>query len=129
MILFHKSMSQMELLLEQSRDIWANAFFTGNYDVLAQYEHDKFKVIYEQEGRVESNYTRYDRIAHAVKNGVWKPQNPDVEFEEFEFNRDETECQILIGLDKDKRLIQEHWIYDNGWKITELRFLKSKNHF
>ncbi|ALH94748.1 hypothetical protein [Acinetobacter equi] len=119
----------MELLLEQSRDIWANAFFTGNYDVLAQYEHDKFKVIYEQEGRVESNYTRYDRIAHAVKNGVWKPQNPDVEFEEFEFNRDETECQILIGLDKDKRLIQEHWIYDNGWKITELRFLKSKNHF
>jgi hypothetical protein len=129
MILFHKSMLQMELLLEQSRDIWANAFFTGNYDVLAQYEHDKFKVIYEQEGRVESNYTRYDRIAHAVKNGVWKPQNPDVEFEEFEFNRDETECQILIGLDKDKRLIQEHWIYDNGWKITELRFLKSKNHF
>ncbi len=46
------------------------------------------KVVYEQEGRVESNYVRYERIAHAVKNGVWKPQKPDVEFEEYEFNRD-----------------------------------------
>lgn len=73
----------MELQLEQSRDIWANAFFTGNYEVLAQYEHATFKVVYEQEGRVEGNYTRYDRIAHAVQNGVWKPRNPDIEFDEF----------------------------------------------
>ena len=116
----------MELQLEHSRDAWANAFFTGNYDVLAQYEHDTFKVIYEQEGRVESNYMRYERIAHAVQNGVWKPRNPDIEFEEFEFNRDETECDILIGLEVDKCLIKEHWIYDGSWKITELRFLKKQ---
>lgn len=116
----------MELQLEQSRDVWGNAFFTGNYEVLAQYEHETFKVVYEQEGRIESNYTRYDRIAHAVQNGVWKPRNPDIEFEEFEFNRDETECEILIGLLEDKRLIREYWIYEDGWKITELRFLKKQ---
>ncbi|OTG79781.1 hypothetical protein B9T31_16785 [Acinetobacter sp. ANC 4558] len=114
----------MELQLEHSRDIWINAFFTGNCEVLAQYEHDTFKVIYEQDGRVESNYTRYDRITHAVQNGVWKPRNPEIEFEEFEFNRDETICDVLIGLDQNLHLIQEHWIYEQGWKITELKFLK-----
>ena len=41
--------------LESIRDIWMDAFFTGNYDVLAQYEDQKFKVVYEQDGRVESN--------------------------------------------------------------------------
>ena len=71
----------MDNQLEQVRDIWVNAFFTGNYEVLAQYEDEHFKVVYEQADRVESNYTRYEKIAHAVKNGVWKPQKPDVEFE------------------------------------------------
>lgn len=114
----------MELELQQSRDIWENAFFTGNYEVLAHYEHRSFKVIYEQEGRVEANYTRYDRIAHAVQNGVWKPRNPDIMFEEFNFNRDGTLCHILVGLKEGARLIRESWLYEQGWKISELRFLK-----
>ena len=116
----------MDNQLEQIRDIWVNAFFTGNYETLAQYEDEHFKVVYEQDGRIESNYTRYDRIAHAVKNGVWKPQKPDVESEEFEFNRDQNECQILIILEGDRQQIRELWVNDGIWKITELRFLKIK---
>ena len=112
--------------LEQIRDIWVNAFFTGNYETLAQYEDEHFKVVYEQDGRIESNYTRYDRIAHAVKNGVWKPQKPDVESEEFEFNRDQNECQVLIVLEGDHQQIRELWVNDGVWKIKELRFLKIK---
>ena len=111
----------MDNQLEQIRDIWVNAFFTGNYETLAQYEDEHFKVVYEQDGRIESNYTRYDRIAHAVKNGVWKPQKPDVESEEFEFNRDQNECQVLIH-----QQIRELWVNDGVWKIKELRFLKIK---
>lgn len=90
----------MDNQLEQARDIWVNAFFTGQYEVLAQYEHEQFKVMDERQNRVESNHTRYERIAHAVKNGVWKPQKPEVEFEEFEFDYDQTRCQITIGLEK-----------------------------
>lgn len=66
----------MDNQLEHIRDIRVNAFFTGNYDVLAQYEDESFRVVYEKEGVTESNYTRYEKIAHAVKNGVWKPQKP-----------------------------------------------------
>ena len=116
----------MDNQLEQIRDIWVNAFFTGNYETLAQYEDEHFKVVYEQDGRIESNYTRYDRIAHAVKNGVWKPQKPDVESEEFEFNRDQNECQVLIVLEGDHQQIREFWMNDGIWKIKELRFLKIK---
>lgn len=116
----------MDNQLEQIRDIWVNAFFTGNYETLAQYEDEHFKVVYEQDGRIESNYTRYDRIAHAVKNGVWKPQKPDVESEEFEFNRDQNECQVLIVLEGDHQQIRELWVNDGIWKIQELRFLKIK---
>lgn len=116
----------MENQLEQIRDIWVNAFFTGNYETLAQYEDEHFKVVYEQDGRIESNYTRYDRIAHAVKNGVWKPQKPDVESEEFEFNHDQNECQVLIVLEGDHQQIRELWVNDGVWKIKELRFLKIK---
>lgn len=116
----------MDNQLEQIRDIWVNAFFTGNYETLAQYEDEHFKVVYEQDGRIESNYTRYDRIAHAVKNGVWKPQKPDVESEEFEFNRDQNECQVLIVLEGDHQQIREFWMNDGVWKIKELRFLKIK---
>ena len=116
----------MDNQLEQIRDIWVNAFFTGNYETLAQYEDEHFKVVYEQDGRIESNYTRYDRIAHAVKNGVWKPQKPDVESEEFEFNRDQNECQVLIVLEGDHQQIRELWVNDGVWKIKELRFLKIK---
>ena len=36
----------MDNQLEQVRDIWVNAFFTGNYEVLAQYEDEHFKVVY-----------------------------------------------------------------------------------
>lgn len=114
----------MELQLQQSRDIWENAFFTGNYAVLARYEHACFKVIYEQEGRVEASYTRYDRIAHAVANGLWKPRNPDILFEELKFNQDQSKCEILVCLKQDHTLIREYWINQNGWKIQELRFLK-----
>lgn len=116
----------MNYLLEQTRDAWTNAFFTGNYKVLAQYEDENFKVVYEQDGRVESNYMRYEQIAHAVQNGVWKPRNPDVEFEEFEYNYDANQCTVLVGLEQDGTLIQELWILDKKWKIIELRFLKKK---
>lgn len=115
----------MDNQLEHIRDIWVNAFFTGNYAVLADYEDEHFKVVYEQEGRVETNYVRYERIAHAVNNGVWKPKKPDVEFEEYEFNRNQTECKILIGLTENQQQIQEIWHFHQGWKIQELRFLKA----
>jgi len=115
----------MDNQLEHIRDIWVNAFFTGNYAVLADYEDEHFKVVYEQEGRVETNYVRYERIAHAVNNGVWKPKKPDVEFEEYEFNRDQTQCKILIGLTENQQQIQEIWHFHQSWKIQELRFLKA----
>ena len=118
----YDEVSTMDNQLEKIRDIWVNAFFTGNFDLLAQYEHADFKVVYEQEGHVESNLTHYERIAHAVKNGVWKPQKPTVEFEEFEFDRDLTRCKILIGLENQKK-IQELWGNQGAWKIVELRFL------
>ena len=113
----------MDNQLEHIRDIWINAFFTGNVKLLVQYEHADFKVVYEQQDRVESSLTRYDRIAHAVKNGVWKPQKPEVTFEEFEFDYDLTRCQILMGLMEGKK-IQERWVRDEVWNIIELRFLK-----
>ena len=50
---------------------------------------------------------------------------PDVEFEEFEFDRDQTRCQVLIGL------VENHsnpktWVFDQGWKIQELIVFKKQ---
>lgn len=115
----------MDSQLEEVREIWANAFYTGHYEVLRQYEHEDFRVVFEQKNRVETSYVRYDRIAHAVKNGVWKPHKPEVEYEDYEYNADQTECCVVTGLAKDKHRIQELWRYANEWKIIELRFLKS----
>ena len=117
----------MDNQLETIREIWISAFFTGDYDVLRQYEHDHFKVVYEEDGRVEGNYTRYDRIAHAVNNGVWKPQKLDIDIEEYTYNREQTECEILLGLEDRPHYIREIWQdTDNGWQIIELRFLKTQ---
>ena len=112
--------------LEKTRDIWVNAFFTGDYEVLEQYESEHFKVVYEEDGRVESNYTRYEKIAHAVNNGVWKPRKLNIEFEEYEYDREQKQCRVLIGLDANHPKIQELWQNLDGWKITELRFLKDQ---
>lgn len=117
----------MDNQLEQTRDSWVNAFFTGNYVLLAELEDQKFKVINEKKGTVESNLTRYEKIAHAVQNGVWKPQKPSVLSEEFEFDRDLTTCKITIHLEDEAILIQELWVFEEQWKIIELRFCKPNN--
>ncbi|WP_407410538.1 hypothetical protein [Acinetobacter sp.] len=109
--------------LESIRDHWVEAFFNGDYAALAQYEDQDFKVIYEQEGRVESHYTRYTQIEHAVQNGVWKPQKLDVEAELFDFDENLQHCQVQVELSNQQK-IQENWVYTTEWKITELRFLK-----
>ncbi|OTG79599.1 hypothetical protein [Acinetobacter sp. ANC 4648] len=114
----------MDRQLEQTRDSWVNAFFTGNYDVLAAHEDQSFKVINEKEGISESSLMRYEKIAHAVKNGVWKPQKPNVLSEEFEFDHDLTECKITISLENEATIIQELWVFKEDWKIVELRFCK-----
>ena len=114
----------MDRQLEQTRDGWINAFFTGNFEGLAQFEAPSFKVIYEKEGITESSVTRYEKIAHAVKNGVWKPQKPEISSEEFEFDREQTHCKVTLELENELRQIQELWIYDLDWKIIELRFCK-----
>ena len=114
----------MDKQLEQTRDSWINAFFTGNYTVLAAHEDPSFKVINEQQGSTESSLTRYEKIAHAVKNGVWKPQKPNVLSEEFEFDRDLTQCIVTLELEDQATIIRESWVYQDDWKITELRFCK-----
>ena len=68
----------MDNQLEQARDAWVNAFFTGNVELLAHYEDEDFKVVYTAESRVENRETRYANIQHAVNNGVWKPIKPNV---------------------------------------------------
>lgn len=116
----------MDNQLEQTRDSWVNAFFTGNYTLLAQHEDQNFKVIHEKKGTIESNLTRYEKIAHAVKNGVWKPQKPNVLSEEFEFDRDLTVCKVTIHLENEAVLIEELWKFEQAWKIIELRFCKPR---
>lgn len=116
----------MDKQLEQTRDSWINAFFTGNYAVLAEHEDPGFKVVNEQQGSTESSLTRYEKIAHAVENGVWKPQKPNVVSEEFEFDRDLTQCWVTLELEDQATIIRESWVYQDDWKITELRFCKVK---
>ena len=112
----------MDNQLEQIRDIWVNAFFTGNYEVLAKLEDSDFKVVYEQEDRVETNYTRYEKIAHAVNNGVWKPKKLEILTEDFEFDRELTQCKVTLTLENEATIIQELWIFRDDWKVAELRF-------
>ena len=69
----------MDNQLEQARDAWVNAFFTGNVELLAHYEDEDFKVVYTAESCVENRETRYANIQHAVNNGVWKPIKPNVD--------------------------------------------------
>ena len=117
----------MDLSLEQQRDHWLNAFYTGQVQELMQYEHPEFKVVYEAQGKIESNLSRYTSIQHAVQNGVWKPRHLEIQTEEFEFNPAQTECRILLHLVQPEQIIQETWQYQSGvWRILELRFCKPR---
>ena len=84
----------MDNQLEQARDAWVNAFFTGNVELLAHYEDEDFKVVYTAESCVENRETRYANIQHAVNNGVWKPIKPNVDSEEYEFDREQVNCRV-----------------------------------
>lgn len=117
----------MDLSLEQCRDHWLNAFYTGQVQELMLYEHAEFKVVYEAQAKAESNLSRYACIQHAVQNGVWKPRHLDIQTEMFEFNSTQTECRILLYLVQPEQMVQETWHYlSDAWQITELRFLKTK---
>ena len=117
----------MDLSLEQCRDHWLNAFYTGQVQELMQYEHPEFKVVYEAQGKVESNLSRYASIQHAVQNGVWKPRHLEIQTEMFEFNPTQTECRILLHLAQPEQVIQETWYFQSdAWRIVELRFCKKK---
>lgn len=117
----------MDLSLEQQRDHWLNAFYTGQVEVLMQCEHAEFKVVYEAQGKVESSFSRYSSIQHAVQNGVWKPQHLEIQTEAFEFNPEQTQCRIVLHLLRPVQIIQETWQYHAGsWQIMELRFCKKK---
>ncbi|WP_445114503.1 hypothetical protein [Acinetobacter sp. WZC-1] len=114
----------MDKQLEQTRDAWMNAFYTGNVQQMAQYEDAAFKVIYEHQGVVETNLNRYEMIQHAVDNGVWKPHKPEIQSEAFEFDRENTQCRVTSEMEKMR--IHELWNDDDGWKVMELRFSQLK---
>lgn len=107
--------------LEQSRDHWINAYYLGKVDILKLYEHAQFKVIFKKTGKSESLSTRYEQIQHAVTNGVWKPQKPAIEIEEFEYNIENTECHVSMKSVHNEVVIEEFWINEAGWKIIELK--------
>lgn len=112
--------TEYKLSLEQTRDSWINAYYLGQVEALREYEHEHFKVIFKKTGKVESQSTRYDQIQHAVTNGVWKPQKPDIEIEEFEYDDHNTQCLVLMKSANDQVIIQEVWVFKDSWKIIEL---------
>ena len=110
--------------LEQIRDAWLQAYYRGDIDQLRQYEHEHLQMIYEAKAMTESSLNRYEQIAHAVKNSVWKPQKPNIMIEEFEFDHDANHCTVSLKSDQAKTLIQELWVFDGAWKIIELKVCK-----
>ncbi len=59
----------MDQTLKQIYDTWTQTFAVKLMRCWPS-EHERFKVLYEQEGRVKSHFVRYDRIAHAVETAV-----------------------------------------------------------
>lgn len=116
----------MQDLLEQSRNAWSDAYYRGDGDQLQCYEHPDLQIVYEAKGIVESNINRYEQIAHAVKNSVWKPQKPFIDIEEFEFNSAMDRCVIRLKSHEDLILIQETWVFNQFWQLLELRFCQKK---
>lgn len=116
----------MQNLLEQSRYAWSEAYYRGDGEQLKYYEHPDLQIVYEAKGIIESNLNRYEQIAHAVKNAVWKPQKPLIESEEFEFNERMDRCVILLISTENAAFIQETWVFNQFWQLIELRFCKKK---
>lgn len=116
----------MQYSLEQCRDAWRDAYYRGDSVQLRSYEHPDLQIIYEEKGISESNINRYEQIAHAVKNSVWKPQKPQIEREEFEFNAANNRCVIHLKQQNNQSLIQETWVFDQVWRLLELRFCQEE---
>ncbi|EPF81706.1 hypothetical protein [Acinetobacter rudis] len=116
----------MQDLLEQSRTAWSDAYYRGDSEQLQHHEHPDLHIVYEAKGIVESNINRYEQIAHAVKNSVWKPQKPSIEIEEFEFNSTMDRCIVRLKPHENLILIQETWIFEQSWQLIELRFCQKK---
>lgn len=112
--------------LEQVRDAWLDAFYQGDVLALQRYEHAQLKVIYEDKARTESSLNRYEQIAHAVQNAVWKPQKPAIVAEEFEFDEQSQQCTVYLKSDANRVIMQEIWRLDHTWMLLELRFCQVK---
>lgn len=116
----------MQYSLEQCRDAWIDAYYRGDSIQLKSYEHPELQIIYEVKGIVEGNVNRYEQIEHAVQNGVWKPQKPQLDIEEFEFNDANNRCVIHLKQQNNGPFIQETWVFDQVWRVIELRFCREK---
>lgn len=116
----------MQYSLEGCRDAWIDAYYRGDSVQLKSYEHPQLQLIYEAKGITESNLNRYAQIEHAVQNAVWKPQKPQIESEEFEFNAANNRCVIRIKQQNKQSFIQETWVFDRVWQLIELRFCQEE---
>lgn len=119
-------MDQNNQELEPVHDIWIDAYYLGDIALFKQYEHQQLQIIYEAKGVVENSLNRYEQIAHAVNNSVWKPQKPNITTEEFDFNAEAMRCRVSLKSENMQCLIQELWVFEQAWKVIEIRFCKPK---
>ena len=117
-------MNQNTYGLEQIRDAWIDAYYRGDIAQFRQYEHEQLQIIYEAKGVTENSLNRYEQIAHAIKNAVWKPQKPIITAEEFEINPEYNRCLVSLKSENMQNLIQELWVFDQSWRVVELKFCK-----
>lgn len=106
--------------LEQSHDTWMNAYYLGKIEILKKYEHPQLKVFFRDSGIIETQLDRYERIHHAIQNGVWKPKKFDIEIEEFEYNDTNTYCKISMKSYDGILILEELWTFEEYWKILAL---------
>ncbi|QIO07382.1 hypothetical protein [Acinetobacter shaoyimingii] len=110
----------MTYSLEQSHDTWMNAYYLGKIDILKKYEHPHLKVLFRDSGIIETQLDRYERIRHAIQNGVWKPKKYDIDIEEFEYNEQNTRCKISMKSANGRLILEELWTFEASWKILAL---------
>lgn len=106
---------------EQARDQWVNAYYLGDIQQLKRFEHSQLQIIYANKNHIEPSIGRYEKIAHAVNNGVWKPQKAKIHIEEYEFDRDHLHCKVTLKAEDLQLIAEEQWRFEQHWMLLELK--------
>lgn len=116
----------MQDALLHARKSWLKAYYDGDVQQLARWEHPQFQWHDQLSGEIETP-NRYPQIAFAVSHQTWKPARWHTTNERFQFSDGGMQCLITADVKQLALQTQAFWLFEHEWRMVQLVFKPSHN--